>query len=371
MAAQAVAKASTPPGHSLWTRVRTHLSDPGTPGSLPPNRRPGDVGSARPSTAAWSWTSKHGAIGPGNRLAARFGTFGSGSCLAFPPGAIFGERWISLGRDTLIGPHVSISAGMVPGQKMVTDPVVRIGDRCMIGRGSHIVGHFQVEVGDDVHTGPYVYITDQNHGYLDPDQVVHAQWPNDVPVLIGSGSWLGTGVVILPGTGPREERRGRGRSGRARHLSRPLRHRRCAGPGGPALRARLGLDGRQRLGDIGGRDNRRVACRSGGVGRLLDSGRAGRVGAVRGGRNGNSFGSARHGPRSGRLGEDAGNAEPVAAHHLGRLLAALGDEGLGRREVIEVTGTAFGPTAHDDVDARGQLAPCRGRTSSGWRSRGH
>ena len=105
-----------------------------------------------------------------------------------------------MGRDTLVGPHVSISAGMVPGQKMVTDPVVRIGDRCMIGRGSHIVGHFQVEIGDDVHTGPYVYITDQNHGYEDPDQVVHAQWPSDVPVLIGSGSWLGTGVVILPGT---------------------------------------------------------------------------------------------------------------------------------------------------------------------------
>ena len=45
-----------------------------------------------------------------------------------------------------------------------------------------------------------MYITDQNHGYEDPDQVVHAQWPSDVPVLIGSGSWLGTGVVILPGT---------------------------------------------------------------------------------------------------------------------------------------------------------------------------
>jgi acetyltransferase-like isoleucine patch superfamily enzyme len=150
--------------------------------------------------AAWSWTARHGAIGPGNRQATRFGAFGSGSCLAFPPGAIFGERWIRVGRDTLIGPHVSISAGMVPGQKMVTDPVVRIGDRCMIGRGSHIVGHFQLEIGDDVHTGPYVYITDQNHGYKDPDQVVHVQWPTDVPVLIGSGSWIGTGVVILPGT---------------------------------------------------------------------------------------------------------------------------------------------------------------------------
>ncbi len=139
-------------------------------------------------------------MGPGDPLADQFGSFGDGSCLAFPPGAVFGERWIRIGRDTLVGPYVSISAGMVPGQHMVTDPVVRIGDRCMIGRGSHIVGHFDVEIGDDVHTGPYVYITDQNHGYENPDEVVHTQWPSDVPVHIGSGSWLGTGVVILPGT---------------------------------------------------------------------------------------------------------------------------------------------------------------------------
>ncbi|HEY4927794.1 MAG TPA: hypothetical protein VIH95_01490, partial [Acidimicrobiales bacterium] len=112
--------------------------------------------------AGWDWIIRHGATGPGDRLADRFGAFGNGSCLAFPTGAIFGEQWIRIGEDTLVGPYVSLSAGMVPGQAMVTDPVVRIGDRCMIGRGSHIVGHFCIEIGDDVHTGPYVYITDQN-----------------------------------------------------------------------------------------------------------------------------------------------------------------------------------------------------------------
>ena len=121
---------------------------------------------------AWQWVARHGATGPGDRLARRFGTFGEGSCLTFPQGAVFGERWIHIGRDTLVGPDVSLSAGMVPGQQMVTDPVVRIGDRCMIGRGSHIVGHFEIEIGDDVYTGPYVYVTDQNHGYEDPDEVV-------------------------------------------------------------------------------------------------------------------------------------------------------------------------------------------------------
>ncbi len=149
--------------------------------------------------AGWAWVERNGATGPGDPGARAFGAFGRGSCLAFPTGALFGERWIRIGDDTLIGPHVSLSAGMVPGQQMVTDPVVRIGDRCMIGRGSHVVGHFSIDIGDDVHTGPYVYITDQNHGYEDPDDVVHAQWPSDMPVRIGSGSWLGTGVVVLPG----------------------------------------------------------------------------------------------------------------------------------------------------------------------------
>ncbi len=143
---------------------------------------------------------RHGATGPDDDLGRGFGRFGSGSCLAFPTGAIFGERWIHIGNDTLIGPNVCLSAGMVPGQEMVTDPVLRIGDRTMIGRGSHIVSHFSIDIGDDIQTGPYVYITDQNHGYENPAEPVHVQWPHDVPVKIGSGSWIGTGVVILPGT---------------------------------------------------------------------------------------------------------------------------------------------------------------------------
>ena len=100
----------------------------------------------------------------------------------------------------MIGPYVSLSAGMAPGQQMVSDPVVSIGDRTLIGRGSHIVGHFCIEIGDDIQTGPYVYITDQNHVYSDPDVPIGAQWPVESSVHIGSGSWLGTGVVVLPGS---------------------------------------------------------------------------------------------------------------------------------------------------------------------------
>ena len=48
-------------------------------------------------------------------------------------------------------------------------------------------------------TGPYVYITDQNHSYADPDLPIGRQWPVNAPVRIGAGTWLGTGVIVLPG----------------------------------------------------------------------------------------------------------------------------------------------------------------------------
>jgi serine acetyltransferase len=148
----------------------------------------------------WTWVCELGAIGPDHPRARRFGAFGEGSLIAFPPGAIFNEHCIRIGSRTMIGPYVSLSAGMAPGQQMVSDPVVAIGDRTLIGRGSHIVGHFCVEIGDDIQTGPYVYITDQNHAYADPDVPIGAQWPVESSVHIGSGSWLGTGVIVLPGS---------------------------------------------------------------------------------------------------------------------------------------------------------------------------
>jgi acetyltransferase-like isoleucine patch superfamily enzyme len=148
---------------------------------------------------AWEQLLELGAIGPDTRRGRRFGAFGPGSVICFPPTAIVNERYIRIGAGTVIGPHVSLSAGMVPGQQCVTDPVVRIGDRCLIGRGSGIVGHLSIELGDDVWTGHHVYITDQNHGYEDLDLPISVQAMPERPVRIGDGSWLGHGTVVLPG----------------------------------------------------------------------------------------------------------------------------------------------------------------------------
>jgi len=164
--------------------------------SLPgPLRRAG----ARLVHTVWATAGELGAIGPDDPLGRRFGHMGYGACLLFPQGAIYNEDHIHIGSGTLVGPHTCITAGMAPGQELVTNPVVAIGNRCVIGRGSHIVGHWSIEIGDDIQTGPYVYITDQNHSYLDPVEPIGRQWPTEASVRIGSGSWLGANVIVLPG----------------------------------------------------------------------------------------------------------------------------------------------------------------------------
>jgi hypothetical protein len=166
-----------------------------------------------------------------------------GSMAAFPPGACSASAGSRSATDTLIGAFVSLSAGMVPGQDLGPVPVLQIGDRCVIGRGSHIVAHQSlVSIGDDVFTGPYVYITDQNHGYADPDVPIGRQLPRNAAVRIGSGSWLGAGAVVLPGRVHRPQRRDRGRLGGPRHRPGPVRGGRRPGPGRQALRAGRRLD---------------------------------------------------------------------------------------------------------------------------------
>jgi acetyltransferase-like isoleucine patch superfamily enzyme len=149
--------------------------------------------------ATWSTISRWGAIGPDSATGRGFGRFGPGSIICFPANTIFNERYIHIGVGTMIGPQVTLSAGMVPGQQCLSDPVVRIGDRCLIGKGSGIVGHFSIDIGHDVWTGHHVYITDQNHDYTDVDRPISHQTMPERPVSIGDGAWIGHGTVVLPG----------------------------------------------------------------------------------------------------------------------------------------------------------------------------
>jgi acetyltransferase-like isoleucine patch superfamily enzyme len=140
-----------------------------------------------------------GAIGADTPRGRRFGRFGENSIICFPTNTLYNEHYIHVGSGTMVGPHCTLSAGMMPGQICITDPVVSIGDRCLIGKGSAVVGHFSITIGNDVWTGHNVYITDQNHGYEDVTRPIGTQSMPEKPVTIGDGSWIGYGSVVLPG----------------------------------------------------------------------------------------------------------------------------------------------------------------------------
>jgi acetyltransferase-like isoleucine patch superfamily enzyme len=148
----------------------------------------------------WDWVRRHGVVTAEQPGPYHFAEFGRGAVLAFPPGAVYNEGAISIGDGTLIGEGVSLTAGVMPGQDLMGWMVLRIGRRCSIGRGTMIVAHESVEIGDDVFIAPHVYVTDQNHTYTDLETPIGRQWPRNSAVVIGAGSWVGTGCVLLPGS---------------------------------------------------------------------------------------------------------------------------------------------------------------------------
>src|ERR1700722_11599515 len=96
-----------------------------------------------------------GAITAATPAGRRFAGFGPGSIMAFPTGTLYGEPWIEGGAGSLIGGEVSLTAGLVPGHQVGERPGLRVGNGCVIGRGSHLIAHHSIVIGDDVFTGPY------------------------------------------------------------------------------------------------------------------------------------------------------------------------------------------------------------------------
>ena len=154
------------------------------------------------NAANWAWDrlGQAAAIRPGTSVAKRFAHFGEGVGITWPPSTIFGEHRIEIGDGTVVGPHASLSVGMPAFADVPGSPVLTIGKRCLLGKGIGIVAHERIVIEDDVFTGHYVYITDQNHGYEDLEVPIGLQLWKNAPVRIGAGSWLGHGSVVLPGS---------------------------------------------------------------------------------------------------------------------------------------------------------------------------
>lgn len=145
------------------------------------------------ATLRWAY------IGPEDSDRFEFSSFGSGSLIEQPYKVLLGAELIAIGRDTLIAGGSILASWPESDEATDNGPILRIGDRVWGARGLSIVAHKDIEVGDDVWFGPGVYVTDAGHDSANPEIPIGLQMEPAKAVRIGSGSWLGTGVVVLPG----------------------------------------------------------------------------------------------------------------------------------------------------------------------------
>ncbi len=127
------------------------------------------------------------------------------------PYRIAGANRITIGDDVFIGPNSVIKAStQYPGPAMSNDihsvdPVmydaqVKIGNRVSVSGSLQLTAFSRIVIEDDVMFATNINITDALHGYEKTDVPYKYQtMTRNKPITIGSGSWIGQNVVILPG----------------------------------------------------------------------------------------------------------------------------------------------------------------------------
>lgn len=113
-----------------------------------------------------------------------------------------GLSYISIGDNTTIARYSCVEcADSRDGIKYT--PSLQIGKDCQFGEFAHITCINKILIGDNVLTGRFVLITDNNHGTTDRSNLeippVQRELHSKGPVVIGNNVWLGDNAKVLGG----------------------------------------------------------------------------------------------------------------------------------------------------------------------------
>lgn len=116
--------------------------------------------------------------------------------------------YIGIGSKLVGGANLHLAKGskIMPQAMLVSlrGGKIEIGEKSEISMFSRIASMGYVKIGNNVLTGPHVFIADYNHEYQNPMKPVMYQGNRFTPrndgepnLLIDDGTWIGTNVVIV------------------------------------------------------------------------------------------------------------------------------------------------------------------------------
>jgi acetyltransferase-like isoleucine patch superfamily enzyme len=104
---------------------------------------------------------------------------------------------MSIGSSVLIGKDVQFGISS-PDREKKGDPVIIVGDNCVIVRRVQISARNCVHLERDVVLAASVLVMDHNHGYENVDLPIRDQGDTSGgKIRIGQGSWVGYGAAIV------------------------------------------------------------------------------------------------------------------------------------------------------------------------------
>lgn len=128
----------------------------------------------------------------------RFGAFGR-SIIIWHPYTLIGLKNIHVGDNTILEKDIQLTARSVNA----SSPYIKIGNGCLIRKGSHITAIESITIGDNLLTGTNIYITDNSHGMTDYASLHTPPTNREIiskgRVIIGNNVWIGNNVCIMPG----------------------------------------------------------------------------------------------------------------------------------------------------------------------------
>lgn len=131
-----------------------------------------------------------------------FMSLGEESFLEYKASLLVGLRYISIGDRCLLNKGILLTAwDDYYGTKF--HPRIAIGNGTNIGADSHITAINSVSIGNNVLTGPNVFISDHSHGDTVEDDIKIPPIERDLiskgAVVIEDNVWIGRCAAIMPG----------------------------------------------------------------------------------------------------------------------------------------------------------------------------